>query len=872
MRLFLLLLLLISSAFPKIIIESNYPLRNSNLDEFLTDEDLPLLLWTLQNIKDVKDINISIRGKDTVVFVERYPIAKRIKIKGNWFVSDSEIRNLLGVREGEPIIEFDPSTAVENLKRYYAEKGFLDAVIDIRLKDLGEGYREVIVEVKEGDLYYLGYPLFEGLRSVTFKRALEESRLRVGDIFRESEAKQAQERISEFLRRMGFYESIVYFQRVEKRNLKGPFGRVLLPEERQDLKGFLSSLFRGISNFLNHPVATLKALSGKGKVAVPHYTVIEGRRYRVSFEGNHFLSDAELRDLIFERSSGIDYFFLEVSREKIEKYYRSRGFFEATVDYTYAEGEIIFRIKEGPRYRVEAKGKADLEFPEFYDSGKISELVGKLKEDLRKEGYLYAEVSLKEKTITKEKKVEINVKVNKGKRVILKSVTYRGKDEEIRSIFTRLGAGLPAVLDEKILEEVSNELNRYFRSHGYLEGDFSVNVSVEETPDTIEITYTYDVKKGPRYRYGKLVIYGNEKTKAKEIDYITVKQDYYSSVAEEETMWNLIQSEIFTGARIEAYIDREKKLVHRLIEVREDKRGVIEAGVGYNTEEKFKVDAGLKLKNLFGLGMIAGFSISYSERYRIYEARLSDNFFFTWKHFIDTALFRRFEFHESFDLDTTGYSATLGYRPWRWYTMSVFYSGTENRVEGYGAGTFRLRRYGIFFAREKRDDMLNPRNMSHVSIRYTRSEGDRNYSKIEVNTFILKEILSWFSINTRLAGGSVEKDAPIFDRFFLGGLRDMRGYNFESIGYPFGGRVFYFGRLETMFRIYGPLWTAFYGEMGNVGESFSIAQKSPKFDVGTAIGVSSPAGFIRLDVARALTPIDVPVPKVRVYLSIGYIY
>jgi len=153
MRLFPLLLLLISTTFSKIILESNYPLRNSNLEEFLKEEDLPLLLWTLQNIKDVKDINITLKGKDTVVYVERYPIAKKIKIEGNWFVSDSDIKNLLGVREGEAIIEFDPSTAIENLKRFYSERGFLETEIEIKVRDLGEGFREILVKVKEGDLY-----------------------------------------------------------------------------------------------------------------------------------------------------------------------------------------------------------------------------------------------------------------------------------------------------------------------------------------------------------------------------------------------------------------------------------------------------------------------------------------------------------------------------------------------------------------------------------------------------------------------------------------------------------------------------------------------------------------------------------------------
>lgn len=872
MILLCLLFFALSTSFSDVIIESNYPLRNSNFLEFKKEEDLTLLLWALQNLKDVKDIKISVKGKDTVIFVERYPLVEKVEVKGNWFAGDDEIKNLIGVREGEPLIEFDPENASLNLKRFYRERGFLNAEVQIEIKEKEGGFLDVVVRINEGDLYFMGYPIFEGLKSVSWDRVRRDIGIIPGTVFNESAVRDAQEKASSFLSRLGFYENIVYYRGSKGKELKKPFPRVLFPSSKGGFRGILTSFLHGFTNLLTHPIATIKALTGKGKIAVPEYSVIEGRRFRISFEGNQYFEESRLRELIFKEGGGIDIFFLQRAKNAVEEAYGEKGFLDAKVSYSYSEGEIIFFIEEGERYKLRVKGNLKEDFPPYYDRKAVDEIIQEAVKKLKKKGYLTARVNLREEVNRQSKEVIVDVNLKKGRKVLIKDILYSGKDREIQEIFDKVRADLPAVLNEKILDSVERRLRSFFTREGYLEGSYSVEVSIEEKEEATELTYTYRVNKGPRYRYGKLIIYGNEKTKSKEIDYITVKQDFYSSVAEEETMWNLIQSEIFTGARIETFVDKEKKVVHRLLEVREDKRGSLELGVGYNTEEKLKVDAGLKFKNLFGLGIISRFYISASEKYRIYETGLSDNFFFTWKHFVDLSLFRRFEFHESFDLDVSGFSATLGYRPIRWYTLSAFYSQTENTVKGYGEGVFRLRRYGLFFVREKRDDVLNPRNMTHLSLRLTKAEGDRNYYKTEFNSFVLKELLTRFSFNLRIAGGQVQGNPPIFDRFFLGGLRDLRGYNFESVGYPLGGKTFVFGRLELMVGVYGPLWIALYGESGNVGEDFGDTLKSPKSDVGGAVGVDSPAGFIRLDFARALTPLDVPVPPVRIYLSIGYIY
>jgi len=306
--------------------------------------------------------------------------------------------------------------------------------------------------------------------------------------------------------------------------------------------------------------------------------------------------------------------------------------------------------------------------------------------------------------------------------------------------------------------------------------------------------------------------------------------------------------------------------------VREDRRGILEFAVGYNTEERLKLEGGVKLKNLFGVGIIGRLRASRSQRYRTYEAGLSDRFLFSRKYFGDVSLFRKLEFHESYDLENEGFLISFGYRPLRWYAVSLFFSRTQNRVSGVESGRYTLRRVGLFLLREKRDDPINPRNMSHLSLRLSRVEGDRAYHRVETNGFLLREISRNLSANFRIAGGWAGREAPVFDRFFLGGLRDMRGYDFESIGAPSGGRVFLYGRGELLLRIRGPLWGGVYGDAGAVEDSFTRAYRELIYDVGFALGVSTPAGFVRLDFARPVEKMDEPLSKIKVYLSIGYIY
>ena len=875
MRYLLPLLLLVSLSFPKVIIESNYPLRNNNFHRVARDENLFLILWALQKLKDVKDIKIRSEGRDTILYVERYPILREVVVEGNWFVGDEEIKNLILAKEGEPLVDFDPAEAERVLRLFYRSRGFLDAEVKVELRVDEEGFAYLKVDVKEGDLYFLGGAVFRGARSYDHARLITEAGLRLGEVYSEDRAREGSFRLQDFYRREGFLESLVYYEETRKVKGGGPFPYVLFPgmegSKRSLIEGVLS-LIRGGSNLVSRPIATLKTLFGRGSLAIPVYLVNEGRRFRIEFEGNESFSESELRELVDTDTPGVDIFFLEKTRTRIEEFYRSRGFFDVSVEYSFGEGSVRFYVKEGERYRLVPVGFKGLKLPEFYDREAIEEAKEVFLEGVRRRGYITAQVRLKEGVDREGKKVYLLVEFYPGKRVLLKEVRYIGGDRKLGRIFEKYNALLPRILEERFLEDLHREVRRYLEREGYLDGDFSVDVRVEREEDSLLLSYYYRVEKGERYRYGELLIYGNEKTHWREIYYTVIRQRYFSSRAEEDSLWNLIQSENFTGVRIENLVDRESKVVHRLVEVREDKRGAIELAIGYNTEERLKIEGGIKFKNLFRVGIIARLHASRSERYETYELGLSDRFLFSSRHFADISLFRRLEFRGSFDLVSTGYSLSPGYRFTRWTSLTLFYSRTRNEVSGAGAGVYNLSKVGFYLVRERRDDPVNPSEITHNSIRLTRAEGDRSYYTVEVNNFLLREVVKGVAVNGKLAFGWSGREAPIFDRFFLGGLRDMRGYAYESIGAPDGGRIYLFGRGEVLFTLVEPLWAGTYAEAGNVGNDLRGTLRELRYDLGFAFGVRTPAGFVRLDLAVPLTGVDRPLSELKVYLSIGFVY
>ncbi len=863
---FLLLLLFPLGLSAQVFIMSNYPLRKNNLEKVINQQNYKEMVEIIRKIEDVKDVYLMETDDNVYIYVERYPIIKSIEVKGNMALLKEDILSYLGIYEGIPVRgpELKKEDIEERVKRLYMDRGFLDASVGVTLVEDDEGYIKLYIGIDEGPVYFTEGGVYRG-SSYPSSTLDEVIGLVKGRVIKESLFKESVFQLQDFYIGQGFWDSFVYYEGLQKIKLDKPFLRVLMPgngETKSKPLRILGSISEGISNLFSHPFATLRAISGSGFVARPVFEIIEGKRYKIQFEGVRFFKEEALTNISGLEKKGLDPFSLQEAKENITRAYHRAGFFDVKVDYEVSAEKVIFRIQEGQRYRMMGSGFDG----QFYDEDLVEKVLKNQLEKLHKEGYTLADGQIHKEILREEKIVIIHLDIMPGKKQILKDVVYEGENRDIKKLFEKYKDKLPAVFNTDLIESINLDLQNYFLKKGFMEGDFDINVKVEEDDKNVFYTYTYKVEEGPTYRLGETIYYGYEKTTLRELSYMTEKAKKYSVNLDDRTLNNMLNSNIFSGVSIDTFVDKDKKLVHRLIQISEDKRGLFDLSLGYNTEENITLEAFLGLKNLLGIGLTSGFKYRRTGKRELYDLSLSDSFLFSSRYWFKSDVFKLYEEHKSYTLDSKGFNLQVGYRITRYTSIGPVFSLLRNDI----GQVFHIKKYGAFLIREFKDDIFSPNRMHYNSINLSFAEGDARYTKLDLSSFYLIPLPKSFSMSFKVAGGAIWGDAPIFDKFFLGGLRDLRGYSFEEVGQPYGGKYYAFGRLEFIIPLRGPFIGVLFGDAGAVVNKTGDLFRNIKADAGTALGVNTPIGPIRLDVAIPFERRGLK--NFKAYLSVGYYY
>jgi len=852
------------TAFPKVVILSNYPLPKNNLESTVSEENYQTIVEILRSLEEVKNVSVEEKDGQITIKVERYPILRSVKIRGNIAVWRDEILNYLTLYEGAPLKETDPKSLEDKLRELYREKGYIEAQAKVNIQIDELGFVSIEIEVKEGDVFFIGGGVYKGS---SLNPSFLDERLGIikGRVAKEGELSRKLFDLQEIYSSLGFWDSFSYYEGLQKSNMEKPFWRVLLPTdpnvERRPLR-LVGALAEGIKNLFSHPISTLKAISGKGKLAYPVFYVYEGKKYQAFFEGNSFFSPQELLKISGLPQKGIDMFSLEEAKESIVNAYQSKGFFDVEVEYKQEVERIFFSIREGERYNAILNGQT---LP--YDEENLKKELEKIIEQLRAEGYTLAEGEIKTDLDRDEKLVNVSFDINKGKKQILKTINYVGNNKDIAKIFREVNKKLPAVYNSALIEQLNLRIDKYLKGNGYMEGSFEAEVMLEEEENVINYIYTYKVSEGPRYKAGLDLYYGAKVTSNRELSYMTVREEFYSEKVLDETLYNFISSNLFVGVKIDTFLDTDKKQVHRLIKLQEDNRGFYDLGVGYNSQEGLVLDLTLGLKNLFGVGLSSTLNYKRSEKRETYSLNFEDPFLFTRKLWLKSNVFKDHQEHRVFTLNTQGFALSFGYRITRYISFGPLFSVSDNRYLGTSA---RLNKYGLFLLREYKDDIFNPSRVHYNSLSLLKASGDLNYTKVELNTFYFIPITANLNLSFKVSGGSAWGSVPIFDRYFLGGVRDLRGYSYEEVGSPTGGKSFVFGRMELEVPLKGSFVFVPFYDVGGVGEFSSRLPRDIKHSFGFGGGVKTPVGPIRLDLAFPGEKNFLK--RFKLYLSVGYIY
>jgi outer membrane protein insertion porin family len=505
----------------------------------------------------------------------------------------------------------------------------------------------------------------------------------------------------------------------------------------------------------------------------------------------------------------------------------------------------------------------------------------------RNDGYVDFQITGTNITYPSPHWMIVQLTVSEGRQYHVGSVTFEGnsnfptaqisaflkgrhKAEKSKAIIGTNGleadAGL--VFRPDSLEHDLQSVEDFYGSKGYIDVIHNgPNLYVEQIPDTDAgtIDLKYHIKEGQKFTIEKIEIKGNVTTRDKVIrrELSVSPGDTFDMLQVKLSQRRLQRLEYFTadnGVKVDTESDPTLESEGKrdlVITVDEQSTGKMSFGAGYDSITALSGFVEVEERNfdLFkppyfigkGGGEKVRLYIQVGELLQNYELDFQEPWFLGHKLVLDTSLYRNVSDYSSlnnlYDTARTGFRVGLTRALGSDYLLgSVSY--TLEQVDIFNvnlnapnailddSGARLLNRFGVGLAWDSRNDVELPNGGTLSKISSQLTVGDRSYLKTEISSaWYFKGFAPGHVIELVGRAGVAQKigndDVPFYDRYYLGGLRDLRGFDYTAVGprevsqdgsfyEPIGGDTYWMGSLEYSLPVMGPVRLAAFYDIGNV--------------------------------------------------------
>ena len=407
-----------------------------------------------------------------------------------------------------------------------------------------------------------------------------------------------------------------------------------------------------------------------------------------------------------------------------------------------------------------------------------------------------------------------------------------------------------------------------------------VTPDLDKNQENGKVRLIYYVQPGRKVRVKDVVISGNNKT----LDRV-VRRNVLIAPGEEYEMSKIKRSKnaLMRTGNFESVDIQEERVdeenVNLLVKVKEGKTGEFAFGLGYGSYDGLMGSVSVKDRNIFGTGLTAGVYLDKSEVSTAYRLNLYNPAVLDTDYSLGADVYQ--SDYESYDYTetSTGFSVVGGRRIWEDLELTLGYTFQETKLSDFDSKSLEelYRRYyypGTYvkssiipgFSFDNTDAYLFAKNGIRASgnIEYAGVGGDAEFIKYQGSYNFYKSIEEWVDIDLifryRARAGYVQSEGylPISEKFYLGGINSVRGFESRSItprdkfGLRIGGKQYFYNTAELSYNPFETIqmrFTAFYdyGMIGN--KNINDMRRS---SVGLGIEWVSPIGVINFIFPRAL--------------------
>ncbi len=784
-------------------------------------------------------------GVRLIYDVVEVPLIDKVTVKGNKHFSNRQLKKTITLKSGDDFrVEY-----LENVKnqiiQFYQRKGFTDADVEIVAHTADHGY--------EVDI---GINIDEGL-PVTVKRVdvPDDARflvsLSAGEIFDIDEMEIVTKKLTDYYKDTGHINPVV-----------GPY-------EFDD-----------------------------GVLVIP---VTKGPRLEVVFRNNTVLTDRKLlKEVTYIEDREISDELTAKITERIRNAYMKEGYHYVqvaagtekkddviVVTFMIYEGQMVTLrsiILNGVSINPDAVRKVfALHLNKPFNDNLLASSKDALVRFYQALGFIDVEVTDILKHFSNEgTELELEINVTEGPQKIIAGIDVYGNsiietDEILRAV--KISAGSP--YNRIDVGDARYRILSLYSSRGLMDARVNVESDVEE--DNVFISFNV-VENKPSV-VGKIILRGNNKTKAKIVkrELTLIEGDLYDSDEVTKIKQNLYKLGLFNEVSVEMQepdpTSDEQIVRDMLVRLKEGNAGSIEVSFGYGDYEEFRGALAISYRNIGGYNRQVGFRTELSSVEKKYVLNFQEPWLFN-KPNLPLKVYLVKEETRSVDIDdrnvfykidklsfiagvekelTKGFKVALNYE----------YSFTDTKdvqpdviLSKEDTGTLGIGSISTSLFYDTRDNPFNPSSGSihGITLKFASEAflSEINFMKGSFQsawfTQLHKNVVFAFSLRGGISYSYEDtEELPLIERFFLGGRSSARGYENDRLGpkgdnnTPTGGNVFALMNNEFRFDVGKGIGLVTFVDAGNVWTRIDLVDDELEYTVGAGLRYKTPVGPLRVD-------------------------
>ena len=613
--------------------------------------------------------------------------------------------------------------------------------------------------------------------------------------------------------------------------------------------------------------------------------VVQGkpRLTGIKYQGNQKYSEAKLAKKVTSKvGEPLDEQKLFADSQEIKKMYSNAGYpqtevkYLVSIDESAGTGTAAFEIKETPKVKIASIEFVGAEvFPQSklrslikihkpgmfnaifgwrtFKADKLDEGKEKLADFYRERGYIDFEIKDIQLTYPTPKEVVIKIIIFEGKPYKLGAITFKGNtlaapDGLMRNFKMRVGD----TFTPKGLEGDVGALEDFYGARGHIDVNQSAgNLRVKRVPntDTGTMDLEIQIEEGQKVLVEKVEIRGNTKTKDK-----VIRRELSVTPGETFDMTRVkLSKQRLEGLQFFEKVEAEPEptdIANRknlAVNVEEKSTGNFSVGAGFSSVDSVVAFAEVTQGNfdLFnpprftGGGQKFRIKVQFGTQRQDYEVSFIEPWFLNRKLALGVDMYRHeldfVSLNSLYNENQTGAKFSLTRALGSDFLIgSVSYTIEDVGITGVptnapstilqSQGSKILSRVGASLAYDTRNNTMLPDHGQRTELSTELVAGDAQFYKAQLKTaWYIKGPFEGHVLElVAKAGVMGGSGIPFYERFYLGGLYSLRGYDYQGVG-PREGYTNY---------VYVPL----YGTNSPVPYGTNIVANSSSYstNIGTA--------------------------------------